>query len=314
MKKKTHQEFVNEVSEKMPNIIVIGNYYNNKTKIEVKCKICDHIWSPRAESLLHNHGCPKCSRRYKRTNEEFVMEIKSKNPDIEILSEFKNISEKVNVRCTRCGKEWRAIPNHLLRGVGCSNCRSISSGAARRKTHDDFLKQMQIVNSSIEIISEYEYSLRHVKCRCKKCGNIWEAKPANLLNNHGCPKCNESKGEKRIREYLENHNIHFEVQKKFDDLYGVNGGMLSYDFYLPNQNLLIEFQGMQHETPVNFGGHGYQCAKNRFDIQIKHDEIKRNYAESHNINFFEIWHYDFDNIEKHLDRKINLLLEERKVS
>ena len=50
-----------------------------------------------------------------------------------------------------------------------------------------------------------------------------------------------SKGEKLIAKYLEDNRIHFFTQKKFNDLCGVNGKLLSYDFFIPDGNLLIEF-------------------------------------------------------------------------
>ena len=65
-----------------------------------------------------------------------------------------------------------------------------------------------------------------------------------------------SKCEKSILNFLQEKNIKFECQKTFKGLNGVNGGLLSYDFFLPDYNLLIEFQGEQHEHPVDFNGIG----------------------------------------------------------
>ena len=55
------------------------------------------------------------------------------------------------------------------------------------------------------------------------------------------------KEKKKISQYLMSNNINYEPQKTFDSLKGVNNGLLSYDFYLSEYNLLIEFQGQQHE-------------------------------------------------------------------
>lgn len=41
--------------------------------------------------------------------------------------------------------------------------------------------------------------------------------PASLKENKGCPVCNESKGEKAIREYLENNNVNFIQECRFDN-------------------------------------------------------------------------------------------------
>lgn len=122
------------------------------------------------------------------------------------------------------------------------------------------------------------------------------------MNGHGCPKCNLSKGEKRIERYLINHNIEFFPQKTFDGLLGIGNGSLSYDFYIPIYNTLIEYQGEQHEKPIDFKGEGKINSLKNFKTQQEHDKRKREYAKHNNINLLEIWYYNFDNIEKFLTK------------
>lgn len=77
---------------------------------------------------------------------------------------------------------------------------------------------------------------------------------------------------------------------------------MSIDFYLPNLNLLIEYQGEQHEHPVDiFGGEA------QFIVQHEHDRRKRDYARTHNIDLLEIWYYDLQNIADILNRTILLI-------
>ena len=98
-----------------------------------------------------------------------------------------------------------------------------------------------------------------------------------------------------------NNSICFSSQYKYDGLVGVGKRQLSYDFYLPDYNLLIEYQGLQHEKPIEwFGG------KKHFEIQQEHDKRKREYAEKNNIELLEIWYWEFDNIENILDKKLNI--------
>lgn len=119
-----------------------------------------------------------------------------------------------------------------------------------------------------------------------------------LINN--IAHCNIIKGEKRIADFLINNNIKFETQKKFDGLIGLKNGKLSYDFYLPEQNILIEYQGQQHEKPIDvFGG------DTQFEIQREHDKRKKEFAEKNGIKLIEIWYKDFDNIN---DILTNILL------
>ena len=79
----------------------------------------------------------------------------------------------------------------------------------------------------------------------------------------------------------------------------MGGGKLSYDFYLPDYNLLIEYQGIQHKEPVIFFG-GDKALRS----QQARDRIKREYALSHNINLLEIWYNE--DIENKLSRTLNL--------
>ena len=123
-----------------------------------------------------------------------------------------------------------------------------------------------------------------------------------VSHNFRCPQCQYSKGEEAISKYLITNNILYESQKTFDNLIGVCGGLLSYDFFLPEYNLLIEYQGEQHEKYIK----GFHKNKKAFINQQEHDRRKREYAINNNIKLLEIWYYDFDNIEQILDKELKL--------
>jgi hypothetical protein len=125
--------------------------------------------------------------------------------------------------------------------------------------------------------------------------------------NFHCSCCNFSKGEKLIEKYLINININYVPQYKRFDLLGVHNGYLSYDFYLPNYNLLIEYQGLQHYEPVDFYGNGIKEAEKAFKIQIEHDKRKRQYAKIHNIKLLEISYMDYQNIYTILDKELQMV-------
>ena len=93
-------------------------------------------------------------------------------------------------------------------------------------------------------------------------------------------------------------------KKRFDDLLGTGNGLLSYDYYLPQHNLLIEYQGVQHETPTKFHSSTDLEANAALEKQKMHDEIKKAYAKDNNIDLLEIWYYDFDKIETILQNKL----------
>jgi len=117
-----------------------------------------------------------------------------------------------------------------------------------------------------------------------------------------CPSCAIYKGEIKISDYLTSNAIYYITQKKFDNLVGLKGGLLSYDFYLPQYNLLIEYQGEFHDGK---GGNGNYYMTQNLEKQKEHDKRKKEYAQLNSINLLEIWYWDFDNIESILDEQIN---------
>ena len=133
---------------------------------------------------------------------------------------------------------------------------------------------------------------------CSK-GHIYKQKPYSHLEGYGCPICKESQGEKYIRNYLNKHSIRYIPQKKFHDL--KDKSYLSYDFYLPNYNILIEYQGIQHYESIDYFG-----GNNRFKNQKYHDELKRKYAKDNGYKLLEL-KYTLDTqelVDKYLERRI----------
>ena len=56
-----------------------------------------------------------------------------------------------------------------------------------------------------------------IKCRCRKCSNIWQPAAKHLLEGRGCPKCCSPRGELIICNLLDNRKIKYYTQYKFDD-------------------------------------------------------------------------------------------------
>lgn len=122
-----------------------------------------------------------------------------------------------------------------------------------------------------------------------------------LFCQHGgqaCPNCRdtESIGEKKIRLYLENHKIAFDQEKWFPDCRDINP--LPFDFYLPNSNKIIEFDGRQHYESSSLFYH------TPLQEQISHDEIKNKYCKDNNIDLLRIPYWEINNIDNILDEFI----------
>lgn len=138
--------------------------------------------------------------------------------------------------------------------------------------------------------------------KCSECGEQFTTTPKNYIKRNftRCENCrNYSKGEEKIADILNKHNIPYERQKKYDDCRDKR--KLPFDFYVQEYNCLIEFQGKQHYVPIkNWGG------QEKLEYIQKHDSIKYNYAISHGIDILIINYLDQNNIEQILINKFNL--------
>lgn len=302
---KTHEEFIKELSIKNENVKPLEKYHGVKEKILCECKTCGNKWYPTPDNLLQGRGCPNCRNEKLRKNrvdsyEDFFKKVNALNGTIEVPNEYDgyhNAKTHIPCKCKICGYTWTMTPDNILRGKGCPNCKIENTKKRCTKSNEEFVAEIEKINPNIQILTKYCHSHSKVKCQCLECKHIWEVSPTSLLGGTGCPKCNNSKGELFISNYFDNNNIAYEPQKKFDDLIGLGGKQLSYDFYIPKYNILIEYDGVQHFKPIDvFGGEEY------FKIQQEHDKRKRKYAKSNGFLFLGIPYWDFDNIEDILNK------------
>lgn len=305
---KSEKQFRNELLIKQPNLIPNDTYTNKNTKYHCICKIhnCDVYKTP-DKYLNANQGCDicsvernKCATRY--TDESYKEKAYSLNKNIKILSTYQNVKERIHVRCKVCNYEWNPIAETLIwtNPCGCPNC----AGNAHKST-ENFRLELEKSHPALTLLSEYISANEEVHIQCNDCGNDFWITPNKLQQGQQCSCNHESRGENKIRLFLENNNIEYIPQKSFCNLFGQSGfKKLSYDFYLPTLNLLIEYQGEQHENPVIFKGTDMDLALKSFERQQEHDKRKRDYAKEHNIELLEIWYWDFNNIEQILSEKI----------
>lgn len=289
---KSMVRYVDEVHQRNPHIIIMEPYIDAKTPILHKCTIHDVKWKSSPDSILHGHGCPKCGAekiglKNSKSHEQYVQELKSINPNIIVLDDYIDAITPVLHQCLIDGYEWYARPGNILFGRGCPKC-----AGNMKKQHDEYVKELSIVNPNIEVIETYIAARIPILHRCKIDGHIWSTSPTSTLHGYGCPRCSESKGEKAICKWLNRHNIAYLQQKRFKEC--KDKRELPFDFYLPDYNAAIEYNGQQHYKAVeHFGG------EEAFKLRIKHDKIKEKYCKDMNINFLCIPYYK--NIEKELN-------------
>lgn len=295
--KKTHEQYVEELATKNPTVEVIGRYIDAKTKITYRCLIHDVYWDAFPYAPLRGHGCPMCHsekiRRFKmKSHEQYVEELKNANSNIVAIEEYKGIDTPILHKCLKHNVTWRANPWNVLVGSGCCECIAEKARNMFAKTHEQYVEELCNINKNIVVLERYINNNTPLLHKCLVCGNEWNTKPMNTLSGCGCPKCNKSRGEREVSFWLENRNIDYIFQKIFEDC--KDKSFLPFDFYLPDYNVCIEYNGKQHYELIEYFG-----GEEKFKLQQKHDNIKREYCKNNNIRLLEIPY--FKNIEEELN-------------
>ena len=290
--KKTHEEYVNEVAIINSNIEVLGVYVGANIPIAHRCKIDGYIWEVTPSAIYRGRGCPCCANHIKKTHEEYVNEVAVANANVKVVGRYINYATPLLHKCLIHNVEWMAHPSSILHGCGCEECRKEKIGNKLRKPQEKYELEVAMMNPDIEVVGIYINANTPILHRCRMDGYEWLAAPANILYGYGCPRCNESSGERRVRQWLDKNNIQYEYQKPFEDCRDIN--LLPFDFYLEEHNIVIEYQGEQHYRPIEYFG-----GKIKFKLQQKHDNIKRQYCKNNNIKLLEIPYYA--NVEEELN-------------
>ncbi len=184
-------------------------------------------------------------------------------------------------------------PNTLLSGEGCPKCSGLM-----RKTQEEFVEEMRLKHPTITVIGEYVNNRTKVKCFCNECETYFFSAPHTMLSNgNGCPNCTTSRGENRIKEWLNNNEVKYSFQHVFKECKDVR--VLPFDFYIPSLNMAIEYDGIQHFEPKDFFG-----GEESFNKLKKHDSIKSNYCMENNIRLLRIPYFQYDEIENILENEL----------
>ena len=296
-KKLTQQEFIQKAK------LVHGDkynyskilYINARTKIEIICKLHESFFQT-PNNHLQDHGCPKCSGNLISNTYEFIQKANLIHDNFYNYSKtnYINSQTKVCILCHEHGNFYQT-PNAHLNGKGCAKCYS--------KTLNDFIQKANLIHNNFYNYSKSEYkNSKTILCIiCPNHGEFWQ-QPNNHLIGKGCPKCQRSKGEEVIENWLKENNIQYETQKRFKDCKNIKP--LPFDFFLPNHNICIEFDGEQHFKPSYFGGKESGIEKyNRTKIS---DNIKNKYCQIYNISLIRIPYYNLNKIKTTLKKYLNL--------
>lgn len=214
----------------------------------------------------------------RKTDAEFKQEVYDLVGDeYTFLDTYITTDTKLRVKHNKCGNVYKVQPNAFLNGRRCPYC-----GVNAKKTNEQFHQEIyDIVGDEYTFLDNYVNKRIKLRVKHNKCGNTYGVTPSNFLQGSRCPYCSNSNGEDIINKILKSLGIKYEYQKTFDGLRDTQP--LSYDFYIPSQNILIEYQGIQHYQPIDYFG-----GKSKFKVQQKHDKMKSEYAKNNHYNSITI--------------------------
>ena len=177
-----------------------------------------------------------------------------------------------------CGNECEALSSDLIRG------RTVSCGCVVQEYYDSI--SYNLTNQKFGQLTAIEYIGRKGssgnykrlwRCKCD-CGGETCATVSDLVSGCtvSCGCISVSKGELLVSQILEKHNINYIDEHTFDDCRNILP--LPFDFYLPDYNVCIEYQGRQHYEPIDYFG-----GNDTFEQVKMRDDIKKAYCENNNI-------------------------------
>lgn len=305
--------------------LVSSEYKNKETKLDFICNKHKELGIQQVSYqsfVQNNNNCKQCRTISNKQNwyqlrnfhsitqeefkkkhlEEYKQQLFDAVGDEYILIDIykaDNGMSRLVLKHSACGCIYDVERYHFFKRKNrCQNTECVYT-----RKHKTGLKSDTEVKQKVRDITDGEYELlgryhgtnekhwfKHLTC-----GRTFCKTPHNFFAGQRCLcTLKPSTGEEEIMNVLSNLGIEYEFQKTYDDLVGKAGMPLSYDFYLPEYNLLIEYQGEFHDGKA-LGD--IQDKEERIKKQQWSDKTKAKYAEDNNIPLLEIWYWDFDFIE-----------------
>jgi hypothetical protein len=260
------------------------DYKNMHKKVKIICNIHGEF-EQTPNNLLNGFFCKECKKD--KSKELKLKKILKKCKEIHnnkydySLVKYDKMILNVTIICKEHGEFIQSLNNHINQKKGCPKC--VKNFKLEK---GDFVNKSNIIHNNFYDYTNSDFinvaTLVNIKCPIH---GEFPQTPNNHLGGVGCPICNSSKGEKKISKLLTEFDIKYIRQKKFNDCKDKN--CLPFDFYLPENNTIIEFDGRQHFESFEFFG-GYE----KFLITKKHDQIKNDYCKNNNIKLIRITYKD----------------------
>ena len=270
------------------------SYTKRNNKVIITCPIHGDFEQIAGDHLC-GHGCSKCKADKAKLNvdslEMFISKAQKTHGNKYDYSKvnYINSQTKVCITCSKHGEFWQKPYSHI-QGTGCPMCYHDS----KFLTQDEFINLAESVHKGRYDYSKAEYkdTKTPVCIICKEHGEFWQTPNVHISAKCGCPKCSISKGERLVMDILKENEVNYIYNYKISIDSDINHyGYALIDFYLPDYNIAIEYNGQQHYISNEYFG-----GKLNFERQLKRDNYVRDYCKDNNIELIEI-KYDMKEAE-----------------
>lgn len=215
-----------------------------------------------------------------------MLYVKSQAPDYMSPKGYRK--SMWNCKCD-CGKDCVVMGSHLTTGHSTSCGCQQTSKLSPRKANDLIGKKFGLLTVMYRqpnrMIKNNSRVVWHCKCECGTESDVLALLlKSGLVKSCGCLSI--SHAERTMIDYLDTHNIKYIFQYHPDNLYGIGGGNLSFDFALINDDsikYLVELDGEQHFKSIEFFG-----GDRKYNQVSTHDKMKNEWANLHNIELIRI--------------------------
>lgn len=296
------QQFVRDNSS---SELLSTEWKGSQAKMDFKCH-CGQIFTTTYNRFQsqNKRECFACASKEqydkkRLSQEDAVRYIESRTACTYVSGEYRNQNSSLKVRCS-CGREFESTLNRLVYGHSSGLCPSCGI-ALRNRMHClpiGRVREVAMIRGADLISEEYVDAHSNLRFRCE-CGREFETSFNRFvsLGKTRCTVCSkrESKGEMVVRTWLQERGIKFVAQKSFEGC-GSTKRPYFFDFYLPEHNTCIEFDGEQHFRVTAFASDQI-----KFEALRKRDEEKDAYCEEQGIRLIRIPYWNIEYVDMILE-------------
>lgn len=285
--------------------------------------------------LGKSNQCPECASQIQRENRTItIQQLKDKiaNSENKVIKENHHIldfkydvsgniitddfgNNQVELRCSRYNhkSKFNQSATNIGIQIGCLDCLKIK----KKKDANFFSVEVNEKLKKYNLLEDFEYNNKIdrdkndnilVNLICKSCEKpfVWCYK--TRIHTAKCENCNsgDTIGESKIEKILKNNKIKFDKQKNFKGMRYKQP--LFCDFYLPNYNLVVEYDGHLHFEPVEYMG-----GQKTFEKTQNRDAVKNKYCLENDINILRIPYWHYLEIEMIISKYIDKIISGEKI-